>query len=121
MEEIVNISSSPETASESTQLQKPITVQVYEKSDIAPAVLGSSRWKMDDLLVNSGVVPNTRSHKAKLHAAETVLGDALPRPRLPKSLRQLYGNSMDAESRRMPFFHRVHEVDSFLTSLQFPE
>ena len=76
---------------------------------------------MDDLLVNSGVVPNTRSHKAKLHAAETVLGDALPRPRLPKSLRQLYGNSMDAESRRMPFFHRVHEVDSFLTSLQFQE
>ena len=50
MEEIVNLSISGDTASESTQLQKPITVQVYEKSDIAPAVLGSSQWKMDDLL-----------------------------------------------------------------------
>ena len=50
MEEILNLSSSGDTGSESTQLQKPITVQVYEKSKIAPAVLGSSRWKMDDLL-----------------------------------------------------------------------
>ena len=43
-------------------------------------------------------------HAAKLHAEEIVLGNQLPRPRLPKSLRNLYGNSMDAESRIMPFF-----------------
>ena len=50
MEEIVNISSTGNTASDSTQLEKPITVQMYEKSDIAPAVLGFSQWKKDDWL-----------------------------------------------------------------------
>ena len=66
-------------------------------------------------------VPVKSSYEAKLHGEETVLGDALPRPRLPKSLRQLFGNSMDAEARIMPFFHRVHEVDEFMVSLQFQD
>ena len=61
------------------------------------------------LLPASGTVPLKKSHEAKLHSRETVLGDNLPRPRLPKSLRQLYGNSADAESRTMAFFHRVNE------------
>ena len=69
------------------------------------------RIKLDDLLLKSCCVPVKSSYQAKLHDAETVLGDALPRPRLPKSLRQLFGNSMDAEARIMPFLHRVHEVD----------
>jgi len=46
---------------------------------------------------------------SKLFEGETVLGNQLPCPRLPKSLRQLYGNSMDADSRIMPFFHPVHD------------
>ena len=71
------------------------------------------RIKLDDLLLKSCSVPVKSSYQAKLHDAETVLGDALPRPRLPKSLRQLFGNSMDAEARIMPFLHRVHEVDEF--------
>ena len=50
MEEIVNIATSGLTTSESTQLQKPITVKMYEKSDIAPAVLGASQWKKNDWL-----------------------------------------------------------------------
>ena len=50
----------------------------------------------------------------KLHNDERPLPDDLPRPRLPKSLRQLYGNSLEAEHRIMPFFHRVNEIDSFL-------
>eukprot|EP00435_Cladocopium_sp_Y103_P047486 s1595_g14.t1 len=33
-------------------------------------------------------VPVKKAHEAKLHSKETVLGDNLPRPRLPKSLRQ---------------------------------
>ena len=52
------------------------------------------RIKLDDLLLKSCCVPVKSSYQAKLHDAETVLGDALPRPRLPKSLRQLFGNSM---------------------------
>ena len=68
------------------------------------------RIKLDDLLLKSCCVPVKSSYQAKLHDAETVLGDVLPRPRLPKSLRQLFGNSMDAEARIMPFLHRVHEV-----------
>ena len=60
-------------------------------------------------------------HEPKLRASETVLGDHLPRPRLPKSLRQLYGNSMDAEARIMPFFHRVHEVDSYMLNMEFQD
>ena len=44
-------------------------------------------------------MPAKSAHEPKLFVGETVLGDQLPRPRLPKSLRQLYGNSMDAESR----------------------
>ncbi|CAL1136220.1 unnamed protein product [Cladocopium goreaui] len=63
------------------------------------------------LLPASATVPLKKSHEAKLHSRETVLGDNLPRPRLPKSLRQLYGNSADAESRAMAFFHRVNEVN----------
>ena len=59
------------------------------------------RIKLDDLLLKSCCVPVKSSYQAKLHDAETVLGDALPRPRLPKSLRQLFGNSMDAEARIM--------------------
>ena len=73
------------------------------------------------LLPASATVPLKKSHEAKLHSRETVLGDNLPRPRLPKSLRQLYGNSADAESRAMAFFHRVNEVDTFLNELEFQD
>ena len=52
-------------------------------------------------------IPAKSIHEPKLFVGETVLGNQLPRPRLPKSLRQLYGNSMDAESRIMPFLHRL--------------
>ena len=79
------------------------------------------RIKLDDLLLKSCCVPVKKTYQAKLHDAETVLGDALPRPRLPKSLRQLFGNSMDAEARIMPFLHRVHEVDEFMVSLKFQD
>ena len=74
---------------------------------------------LEPLLHKVEQMPAKGTHDAKLHAAETMLGDQLPRPRLPKSLRQLYGNSMDAESRIMPFFsagarsgriHVGHEV-----------
>jgi len=68
------------------------------------------RVKLNDLLSSGNSVPRKQQHQAKLHGEETVLGDALPRSRLPKSLRQFYGNSMDAESRVMTFFNRVHEV-----------
>ena len=71
------------------------------------------RNALGQLLPAAATVPLKKSHEAKLHSRETVLGDNLPRPRLPKSLRQLYGNSADAESRTMVFFHRVNEVDTF--------
>ncbi|CAL1170690.1 unnamed protein product [Cladocopium goreaui] len=70
------------------------------------------RNALGQLLPAAATVPLKKSHEAKLHSRETVLGDDLPRPRLPKSLRQLYGNSADAESRTMAFFHRVNEVDT---------
>ena len=49
-----------------------------------------------------------RPHEPKLHEKETQLADELPRPRLPKSLRQL-----------RTFFHRVQEVDQFLLEQEF--
>ena len=55
----------------------------------------------------------------KLFTAETELGETLPRPRMPKSLRQLYGNSADAECGVMFFFHRARTVDAFLQSVEF--
>ena len=58
-------------------------------------------------------------HEPKLHVEERALGDDLPRPRLPKCLRQLYGDSLDAETRIRTFFHRVHEVDTFLQEQEF--
>lgn len=70
VEQIVNISSSGDTASESTQLQKPITVQMYKKSDIAPAVLGFSQWKKDDwvgemkMLLQHFQMKHNQSHEA---------------------------------------------------------
>ena len=76
------------------------------------------RNALGQLLPASATVPLKKLHEAKLHSRETVLGDNLPRPRLPKSLRQLYGNSADAESRTMAFFHRVNEVDAFLNELE---
>ena len=66
-------------------------------------------------------MPAKSIHEPKLFVGETVLGDQLPRPRLPKSLRQLYGNSMDAEARIMPFFHRVNEVDEYMLKLKFQD
>ena len=77
------------------------------------------RVKLNDLLSTGNSVPRKQQHQAKLHGEETVLGDALPGSRLPKSLRQFYGNSMDAESRVMTFFNRVHEVDRHMMSLEF--
>ena len=77
------------------------------------------RVKLNDLLSTGNSVPRKQPHEAKLHGEETILGDALPRSRLPKSLRQFYGNSMDAECRVMTFFNRVHEVDSYMMSLEF--
>ena len=79
------------------------------------------RILLENVLVTTCQVPVKSRYQAKLHDTETVLGDALPRPRLPKSLRQLYGNSMDAEARIMTFFHRVHEVDTYMTSLEFQD
>ena len=58
-------------------------------------------------------------HEPKLHVEECALGDDLPRPRLPKCLRQFYGDSLDAETRVRTFFHRVHEVDTFLQEQEF--
>ena len=78
----------------------------------AAAAVRRVLWSQDAL-------PPKESFKPKLHNAETVLGDALPRPRQPKSLRQFYGNSQDAETCIMTFFHRVHEVDKFLGEMQF--
>ena len=75
------------------------------------------RSKLQNVLVDTCQVPLKAPYQGKLHAAETILSDALPRPRLPKSLRQFYGNSMDAEARVMTFFNRVHEVDTYMTSL----
>ena len=79
------------------------------------------RNALGQLLPAAATVPLKKSHEAKLHSRETVLGENLPRPRLPKSLRQLYGNSADAESRTMVFFHRVNEVDTFLSELEFQD
>ena len=79
------------------------------------------RAKLNDLLSTGHAVPRKQKYEAKLHEEETILGDALPRSRLPKSLRQLYGNSMDAETRVTPFFHRVHEVDRHMMSLEFQD
>ena len=69
MEEIVNIATSGLTTSESTQLQKPITVKMYEKSDIAPAVLGVSQWKKSDWLGEMQLL---------LHQIEKHQGDLKP-------------------------------------------
>ena len=79
------------------------------------------RGKLNDLLSTANSVPCKQHHQAKLHQEETILADALPRSRLPKSLRQLYGNSMDAESRVMTFFNRVHKVDCHMMSLEFQD
>ena len=79
------------------------------------------RIMLEDVLISRCQAPMKSKYQAKLHDTEKVLRDALPRPRLPKSLRQLYGNSMDAEARIMTFFHRVHEVDTYMTSLEFQD
>ena len=59
-------------------------------------------------------------HEPKLHVEECALGDDLPRPRLPKCLRQLYGDSLNAETRVRTFFHRVHEVDYLQEGQLYP-
>ena len=81
------------------------------------------RNAVGQLLPASATVPLKKSHEAKLHSRGTVLGNNLPRPRLPKSLRQLYGNSAGAENRTFffLFFHRVNEVDTFLNELEFQD
>ena len=79
------------------------------------------RAKLNNVLVQNCVVPLKLKYEAKLHQGETILGNALPRPRLPKSLRQFYGNSMDAEARVMTFCNRVHEVDTYMMSLEFQD
>ena len=76
---------------------------------------------LSSVLVSKAQMPVKSAYAAKLHANESCLGEDLPRPRLPKSLRQLYGNSMEAETRTMTFFHRVNEVDEFMNSLQFED
>ena len=61
------------------------------------------------------VGPQVKSQCApKMHKDECPLPDDLPRPRLPKSLRQLYGNSSAAEQRIMTYYHRVSQMDEFL-------
>lgn len=59
------------------------------------------------------------AREPRLHVEECALSDQLPRPRLAKSLRQLYGNSADAETRIRTFFHRVHDVDAFMLEHEF--
>ena len=49
-EEIINLSSSPQAATESTSLQKPIMVEMNEKSDKALLQVGSLQWKKSDRL-----------------------------------------------------------------------
>ena len=88
---------------------------------LAPADQERVRKALEPLIHKVEQMPVKAVHAAKLHAGETVLGDQLPRPRLPKSLRQLYGNSMDAEARIMPFFHRVHEVDAYMLEMEFQD
>ena len=90
-------------------------------SQLAPADQERIRKALEPLIHKVEQMPVKEVHDAKLHAGETVLGDQLPRPRLPKSLRQLYGNSMDAEARIMPFFHRVHEVDAYMLDMEFQD
>ena len=90
-------------------------------SQLAPADQERIRQALEPLIHKVEQMPVKEFHDAKLHAGETVLGDQLPRPRLPKSLRQLYGNSMDAEARIMPFFHRVHEVDAYMLDMEFQD
>ena len=90
-------------------------------SQLAPADQERIRKALEPLIHKVEQMPVKEFHDAKLHAGETVLGDQLPRPRLPKSLRQLYGNSMDAEARIMPFFHRVHEVDAYMLDMEFQD
>eukprot|EP00434_Breviolum_minutum_P046505 symbB.v1.2.042114.t1/scaffold9269.1/size3754/1 len=79
------------------------------------------RQALQPFVVQVEQMPAKSIHEPKLFVGETVLGDQLPRPRLPKSLRQLYGNSMDAEARIMPFFHRVNEVDEYMLKLKFQD
>ena len=74
---------------------------------------------LESVLVTRTTAKEKPGHLPRLHAEEFEMDDDLPRPRLPKSLRQLYGGSVGAESRIMPFFHRVHEVDSFLLGHDF--
>ena len=90
-------------------------------SQLAPADQERIRKALEPLIHKVEQMPMKEVHDAKLHAGETVLGDQLPRPRLPKSLRQLYGNSMDVEARIMPFFHRVHEVDAYMLDMEFQD
>ena len=71
---------------------------------MAPADQERIRKALEPLIHKVEQMPMKEVHDAKLHAGETVLGDQLPRPRLPKSLRQLYGNSMDAEARNHAIF-----------------
>ena len=87
----------------------PFDMQAQVRAAVGPA------------LKEGGMPPLKADYASKLHASECVLGDSLPRPRMPKSLRQFYGNSADAETRIMTFFHRVHEVDSFLNGLEFQD
>ena len=87
-------------------------------SQLAQADQEQVKAALEPLVQKVEQMPVKTVHAAKLHAEETVLGNQLPRPRLPKSLRQLYGNiSTDAESRIMPFFHRVHEVDAYMLEM----
>ena len=79
------------------------------------------RQALEPILFQVEQMPAKAVHEPKLFVGETGLGNKLPRPRLPKSLRQLYGNSMDAESRIMPFFHRVNEVDAHMLKLEFQD
>ena len=90
-------------------------------SELAPADQERIRKALEPMIHKVEQMTVKEVHDAKLHAGETVLGDQLPRPRLPKSLRQLYGNSMDAEARIMPFFHRVHEVDAYMLDMEFQD
>ena len=49
---------------------------------------------LQPLVVQVEQMPAKSIHEPKLFVGETILGNDLPRPRLPKSLRQLYGNSL---------------------------
>ena len=78
-EEVINLSSSPQAATESTQLQKPLTVQMNEKSAIAPLHVGSLQWKESDRLGEMQLLLH-HIQKKEYHSHQISLEHSHPMP-----------------------------------------